>query len=469
MKQRLIFLCMIGLVFFLPACQLAGNQKLEITPNETITNSPSYMPTSSPTRPPTETPTSTFLPTSTPTITPTPISMPRLAVAYITYHDLYIVKPHHEIVQPEIDLDDLRYHPILNRVIISDDGEIIIYTSTDTGPESLHVINSNGGGENTLLSSDYIDRLEPYNDLTIYIHLWDFVWIPRTHRLLLSIGSFAHRTGGGSFYDLFSLNADTGAFKRLRNRFEGGYAAPSPDGKKMTTSAWSSISLNSIDGSFLHRDVISFPDNFSLFWTPKVIWMQDSSRFGTIIPSIASLYDTRINIAISIWSVEAGNGSASLMANVENVGHSVLSPTLDWLGYTRYKKEPSTDEIWVSTVDGSRTILMGTGPGDIISFSPDGYHFLFYSGILPRGYSPCTRDVAETNVLVGSLEGVIMSIPGKIDPTRIQWINNSQFVFIEGEQILLGDIGGNSMVIGTADSCIFNFDAKDLDFRAGVE
>jgi hypothetical protein len=65
--------------------------------------------------------------------------------------------------------------------------------------------------------------------------------------------------------------------------------------------------------------------------------------------------------------------------------------------------------------------------------------------------------------------GSAFPIPGVLHPEWIHWINNSQYVYIQNNTLQLGDIGGKSTLITKANRSIVNFDAKDLDFQAGMK
>jgi hypothetical protein len=407
-------------------------------PSETV--NPPPLPSATDSLPSTETSTHTpaIVPTATSTVTATPIPTPRFAITYSTPGELLIVHPHSQSISLG-NLQDIKVSknidlgPISN-VELTDDGGKIIYTLDFNYRPSLYVINSDGSGCVTLITRRQMNNFERYNEIIIEQFLWDFSLIPDTHRLLLSTGCLAHRTGGGPFYNLFTVNVDTGELFRFHKAGFGGFASPSPDGKMMTTSNYDSISLSLINGRTLFTDIITSDAPFIFNNDPKIVWTADSSRLGTLIYSHSAKMWNHEKSTAAIWIVDTSSGLASWLGEISDFGFGSLSPTLDWIGYVRRGKDILTDETIVSRVDGSNTIHLVKGRGGFISFAPDGKHYAFFSGVVNLNQKLCAY-TSKTSVFIGSLEGEGATlITEQMDPRQFQWINNAQFVYIQDNE-----------------------------------
>jgi len=244
---------------------------------------------------------------------------------------------------------------------------------------------------------------------------------------------------------------------------KGGLPTPSPDGRRMTIARFRSLTLASIEGNVLFPDLVpSDAGNAMDNSFPKVIWVSDSTRFG-IMPGRLLPYYTDSTAAF--WAVDAATGDISALGSIDHFTEGGLSPTLEYVGHTRPGKNSHfPEDVTLSRVDGSSSVLLFRGISQFLSFSPDGLHFFYRVGCQPGTYSYCPSDAPPLQFFLGSLDGNSFPVirPGK-------WINNSQFVYKhDGGSLRLGDIGGNWTEIAKADY-IHSFDAVDLDFQTGGE
>ena len=194
-----------------------------------------------------------------------------------------------------------------------------------------------------------------------------------------------------------------------------------------------------------------------------------------IVPTVLLSEDSRQDEAgpATIFSVDASAGIPETVGIIEQYKHGVLSPTLEYVGYTIPGEENNDKysyDATISLVDGTSPILLAGGISHFHSFSPDGGYFSFSTGCTENFYSrkqppiySCPPDVPEELFYVGSLDGELFRVPGEI-----HWINNSQFVYATNGSLRLGDVGGNWIEIAKAEEIII-YDAKDLDFQAGGE
>jgi hypothetical protein len=483
MKSRLLTTLLLGFALLLTACQPFDIPTLKPLSTEPPTAAPSSIPSSSPTQKPTQTAILEYTPT------PTPISMPNLRVVFYTPDGIWRVDPPSSPVQ----IEEYRYiSPDLFDIRMSDDGYAFVYLLCSEWSETapcfgIYTMDYDGSNHRVLLSRSQIEVLEnrpnPYlMDIgEIGVDPWSVEWIPYTHRILFSTLVYCAESRRNGFNNnLFLLDVDTGILSRLFQRGEGGAAYPSPDGKKMVIENYESFFLASIGGRILIRDILlysRFPTImiYTFYRNRTITWSADSSQFGIIIPSDFLIEDI-LSVETSpatIFSVDASTGIPKKAGVIEKYKYGVLSPTLEYVGYTIPGKEiydRFSYDATISLIDGTSPILLAGGISHFHSFSPDGRYFSFSTGCSIDHYTRnrppiyhCPSDVPEELFYVGSLDGELFQVPGEI-----QWINNSQFVYATNGSLRLGDVGGNWIEIAKAEE-IFIFDAKDLDFQAGGE
>jgi hypothetical protein len=473
MKPSLITIVFLYLILSLPACQLSGTPIPTTSPANALSPSPSITPSSTATERPTGTntlaPSSTLTPTVTPTITPTPIPIPHLRLVY-PYDDFYWVleppAPPLKLAEDLVPNPDWLYH-LTHKVMLSPDGAKILFLQHGVYnfgyTAEILAINFNGSGFQTLLGEQQITNLEFYGGQPDAL-IDRISWIPGTHRLLFSTaGGPLGQVGLVSHGNLFVLNADTGQFSRIFKRGEPGYATPSPDGKRMANIKICSVSLDSIGGSTLVKNIIPESSDCYRWHFPEVVWAEDSMRFGAIMPFKTT--------GVTIWSADASTGIATPIGTIDHFSSGVLSPTLDYIGGLRRGEDiedQSTQAPCLYHVDGSLLFCMATEPGGFVSFAPDGLHFAYYVGCLTTETDKCTGENSPPELYVGTLDGNKMQIPGLSVPTDFRWINNTQFVFVAGHALTLGDIGGNFIPITTISRDITALDMVDLDFQRSI-
>ena len=388
-------------------------------------------------------------------ITNFPLEIPRIIVAYSKNNGVYIIEsPDPPIMIKEDVIPDI--------ILISDDASKVVYRMYR---RAIHAVDSDGKGEKILFTPQQIADLESLGRTTEDTS-YNWKWIPDTHHLLFSTMNYNASGGWAAFENLFQVDVDTNLVQRIFTAGDGGEAWPSPDAQKIAITHNDTIFLSSINGNVLFQDIINIGN--LPHWSVDIVWSVDSSLFKLIVPSKyydRSRHNSKEPISAEIWMVDALSGIALLQNKIDNFGYGILSPKLDSIGFTRPGKDLSTDETYISSIDGSFIIKLATGPSGVISFSPDGRHFAYYLGTLPENHIPCFGNSAKTEIIVGSLGGEVIPIPGKIDPLLFRWVNNSQFIFVSGQTLQLGDIGGYLKTIDTSTTCISQFAVKDLDLQ----
>jgi hypothetical protein len=344
----------------------------------------------------------------------------------------------------------------VDSVDISDDGQMVAYVRHDTydQPGELRVVNYDGSGDHTLLTSAQVGGLEPLPSGALLVDLYQVKWIPGTHNLLIDTKTQYEGPGLPRFDDLFLVNAETGALTTVFTAGNAGEVWPSPDGTKMVISRGTYLSLANIDGSGVIPNVITFPSiiTYSEYqYYPEPVWAADSSQFGVIIASEDPLAAVTSG---AIWLVNASTGVAALASTLTGnffFPKAVLSPTLIRVGYVRPTADPSVQDSYVSALDGSSALHLGTGTTGVDTFSPDGQYFSYYVG------SPTTD-------YIGSLGGGTFLVPG--GAMRLIWYNNTGFIYasgtiVSGWTLKMGDTGGSSSIIATPSGDRTTFDVDE--------
>jgi hypothetical protein len=394
---------------------------------------------------PDATPTVDLGPTPTQTLMPT-AALPHLRVAFISGGSPWLVAP-------PAAAYPLSASTGVDSVDISDDGQMVAYVRHNTfdEPAELRVVNWDGSGDRSLLTSAQVGALEPLGDASM-VDLFSVKWIPGTHQLLISTKLDYMGPGLSRSDDLFLMDAVSGVMTTIFTAGNGGEVWPSPDGSKMVISRATYLSLANIDGTGVIPNVITFPSiiTYSEYqYYPEPVWAADSSQFGVVIASADPLAAVTSG---AIWLVNASTGAASLASTLNGnffFPHAVLSPMLDHVGYVVATAVPAVKQSYVSALDGSSALHLADGNTGVDTFSPDGQYFSYYVG-------------SGTADWIGSLGGGTFLVPG--GAMRLIWYNNTHFVYASGTvaawTIKMGDTGGGSTVIASpsGDRTVFDVD-----------
>jgi hypothetical protein len=384
--------------------------------------------------------------------------MPRLRATYVSLEGIWFVEP----PDPPILLAE---NKIVSKVNLLDDGNIIVYfidawESAYKSQPVIGTISIEEGVQRDILNMDKIIALEKGSEKA------NFIWIPGTHRTLFYTLHWDAQWGYISDNNLFELNLDTGAVSRIFKLGQGGIATPSPDGTKMAVANYGSLFLFSIRGQILFPNL--FPSGVVEELersVAQIFWASDSSRFGILLHPPCCEWWHYPNHDAAFWAVDAATGDISALGSMDQFGQGVISPTLEYIGYTRWGEHNQfPEDVTLARFDDSSSLLLFRGISNFISFSPDGLHYFYSVGCQQGTYSDCPSDAPPREYYLGSLDGNSIRVPWVGE-----WINNSQFVVKKGLGSLgLGDINGNWIEIAQADY-IHSFDAVDLDFQTGGE
>jgi hypothetical protein len=379
--------------------------------------------------------------TKSPTASSTPKPMPHIKIVYYNENSIYTF----EAPDKQKELSNLRdgsgdvYNP--EYMFLSRNGTRIIFMG-ENWPQTfvgIDAYNFTGGNLHTLLTPEQIAHLEQFADPYYGLGLWYFQWLPNSPNLLFTTGAY-YVQSVGSTNNLFSLNVETGALKRIYKKGDGGYADPSPNGSMMTVTNQYSVTLALTNGKVIYKDVLS-PDNSPMGqFIPNVVWASDSSKFGALIKSPEGVY---------VYLVDITSGESSEIVALDEDFEGILSPMIYFFADTR----TGADSLpYIAGIEGNSLVkVLIMGKTTLISFSPSGQYYAFIQ--------------KENDYLfIGSINGDIIQVSKITIPIIFKWINNEQFVFLDNKSIQLGDIGGNTTTILMSESTIYNFDVVDLEF-----
>ncbi len=385
-------------------------------------------------------------PTTEPTLTPT-VPPPHLRMVYVLEGNIYIKDGASAPVQITFsgDAEDIR---------ISDDGQKIAYTRRTAGdePVSLGAVNSDGTGDLILVTGAQVNALYPL-DGALYNDIYNMKFIPGTHRLLFNTRQAFEGPGLLVNDDVLMADLDTAAFSTVLAPPDGGDFYPSPDGTRMAISRAESISLADIDGGGYAANILTFPlvitySEYAFY--PPVVWKQDSSMAGVIIPSPAQLEPDPTG---TMYRIDRATMTASAVTTLPGqfmFPRAVFSPDLVRIGYA-VPTSPSDKALYVQNIDDASSLHLADGVNvGVTGFSPSGAYFIYYYSD-PRTY------------YVGSLGGGTAPIgPTVMDPI---WINGTQFVYLARASgtwsINLGNTGGASSVLASGAGEVWAFDADE--------
>jgi hypothetical protein len=445
------------LAFLLPACQPAGgpssSPSLESNPSLTLSLTPSVTATETPTETITPTPSPTPLPTATPTISPTALPMPRLRILFYSLSEgsLMIL----DSTETPISLRPLVESPVdpsTSPIRFSGDGDWIVFLGLGELflNDRVFSVNADGTRFQTLLSGEKTNQLEIFSESVLELGIPNFALVPGTSKMLFTLEVVFVQGNQRLLYDLFSLDAKSGRLNRIFPIDKGGIPFPSPDGRKLALTRCETVFLTTINGKIIRPDILPISKIDNRCQDPAIVWAPDSSNFGAIVRSEKESL---------VWSVDSATGASTLLGNLEQKINGVLSPSLDCIADPSLTGDSYTSFPYFEPIAGSMNLrLLKMAGSTFISFSPDGKHFAFYK----------SDNRSAESLYIGSLDGQFACISIGSAKKYFRWINNSQFVYLLGKTIQLGDIGGNSVELFDSASGEITIDglldAIDIDF-----
>lgn len=344
------------------------------------------------------------------------------------------------------------------QVLISDDGQVVVYLLRPDPNQSSEVraVNADGSGDRTLLSSTAVNELHPLNGF-VYNDVSSIEFIPGTHQLLMNSRAVAEGPGLIKYNDLHRIDADGGTSTVIREAGNGGDFSIAPDGSRIALVRPDSIGLADPDGSNSLPDLISYEPviTYSEFqYYAQPVWNSDSTAIMVTIPSPDPLADATSG---TTYRIDGASGAVSELGIVNgDIYFSQVftspspSPAHDRLGFLRIPPD-ADDRLVLANPDGSGETTYTTGDLEWRGWSPTGQYFLFSQG-------------DPSNVFLGR--------PGEaptalISGFRVQWIDDTTFLYLQGSTgswtLRLGKVGGAMTDVAAPSGDFVPFDHAPAD------
>jgi Tol biopolymer transport system component len=360
-------------------------------------------------------PESTSTATSEHTLTPLPIQvLDGLRLAYTIDGNLYVQDSGKQAIQLTHSGQD-------RNPVFSDDGQkIAFFRAWETEMNQLHVINADETGGRAMVTSEllmglglgYSEFSEPHS----------VAFVPGTHLLLVNTNHFSvnypksDSSHGNPSNDLLLVDTETGEIKQLAAIEQGGYFLASPNGKWVAVQTPDHVDVIDLQGRVILRDLFNHsPDAYDCVYygyiCAPMYWKQDSSELILVQPRDAE-----------------GGG-------------------------------PLPRTLWQYPLDGrpGKEIPLMPGPmGDTLSVSPDGNWIafsLFDTGDQDGVYLGNLRDGTSRRIYPPeSSETPEVRVPSSLH--FYGWSADSRhFVFEDGYDTIMGNIQGDTAVVGRGGIC----------------
>jgi hypothetical protein len=336
------------------------------------------------------------------------------------------------------------------RVIISDDGEKIAFTTDDEFYQfdGLWSINADGSNLQLLVSVPDIVHLVLFPDSTA-INPYTMVFVPGSHTIAFNTQLQFDGPGLLIQNDLNLVDADTGVITFLLAPGLGGEFTYSPDGSQIAIIWPDAIHLINADGSNRRENVIVFDGVITYSeWTyyPSVRWAADSGTLVAAIPSSDSL-DPSASIDFITVPLD-GTPGLSLYSTLASsplfYATSQISPDL-------------TKVVFGESVAGNQLTLASMGGGD-----ESAYHlgYVTFDGWAYDSLNFAFSEDGSTYIGRNGFPPILVSPDAVAD---IEWIANNNYVFTSGNhanwQLFIASPGSPPVLIANPVGDFINFDA----------
>ena len=408
------------------------------TPTVLSTFTPLSLPTLPEVSPPTVQPTKTPLPVSL-SISTSPEKFPldNLPMTYIVDGNLYVQDGSNSPKRLSNSREDI--YPVF---FVSDDGKKIVFYHDKMKDDDVFSINSDGSHEQELITKDWLTTLGTGTKTG------QLVFVPNTHQMLFNTYLCPKDLSSGCTVGLFLANTDTGEIKEIMPPDFGGdllgYGnfSVSADGKFMSVAHAGQIDILNIDGKAVHPSVMKYTRSIPLELYPRVFWLSDSSGLIMALPDETDNRGAWYSgfPAYTVWRYTFDDNVATQIpldppptwVSMECNDVMSVSPNGDWGVYF-------TEEYQVyrgNLVNGSTQLYLPHTDCSPAHWSSDSVHFI-YGGLTGKP-------------VLGSVDAPSGSIPvfffGWIDSKRFIHIPYSSYPIKENIQILVGEIGGKTLL-----------------------
>ena len=406
-----------------------------------------------------------FIPTVTPaptenaslesTLSPEPSAADSLAVAFVKDGDIHLWEEATGQSRTLVKAGDV------DRVTVSDDGEVIAFTrrawvgSELEGYEqlSLWAVDREGGNPREVVPADFLRQ-----DLNITeresSNFYQLGWIPETHRVFFSITKYIAQAEGMSHavpHGAYVIDLDSGSVTVLAETTENLRLAPSPDGMQFAFLSPVSLSFINSDGSNRRSDILTYPEaglTGPLF--PTGVWAADSRAF---IFTGSFEKDPNMDVNFTFWRVPVdGSPAEALSAVTKSHPDSVtFSPDGRAAAFLRTTEtQPSEIAGWVIA-----PFSVEVGPLAIPYYGKETFYANLHWSPVGQAYAIKDHDLAQlcpdaTQDTQICGEPVHLGIDSSII-TTLQWVDKDRFLVagIEPNMLALGKLDGTFVPVVT--------------------
>lgn len=361
---------------------------------------------------------------------------------------------------------------------LSDNGCRIAYTRSMPNPmhdpsvefvapetlNELWSVSSDGTNNRALVDTAYLAAQPvPAGDNIVSVLRFEFQ--PNTYTLAFNTQMLHPGVGLTQRNDINLIHVDTGSLTTLLGVEQaGGTFAFSPDGTQLAFSSPTSVGVINSDGSFLRRDLITFPMVITYseyLYSPPLNWSQDSNSLMVAIPPADGLAEGAPETAL--WWIPLDGTPAfeagSIQAAFFVMGEVAFSPDAGRIAYLRPIGDPGggMNELVVALSDGSNESPVISDPqARFLDWSPDNSRYLY--SYMDSGLRLGLATAADSSTtLLASLAG---SSPFAV---QAEWLDASRFLLLEqgegGATLTLMDTAGLAEVVDTFSTPFVSFAA----------
>jgi hypothetical protein len=321
-------------------------------------------------------------------------------------------------------------------LLLSDDGEKIVFFRAETGFERIYSINADGSGEQTLV----MDRPLPAG-----LHEGSAqTFVPGTHLLLFNTYECETRPEGPRCAVGLSLvDADTGEKRAVLAPggkdvypYSGSFRV-SPDGTMIAIPAAGRFEVIDLAGAPVRRNVLPYVPGSSEALFPELSWLLDSSGLIAALPTVTNNFTAYGSLpAYTFWRYTIEDRTIAQLPldpypmALQWCDRFQVSPDGNWLLYGG--NGDYADPLFLGSLLTADVRPIGRQVCPDHSWSPDSLHFLSGNNL-------------------GSVDGPVVDL-GPIEP--LGWIDDIHFMYVnpanvQPAQIMIriGEIGAGSVRI----------------------
>jgi hypothetical protein len=315
---------------------------------------------------------------------------------------------------------------------ISDDGQVIAFLRNG----ELYSVRADGTGERSLVSQAYLDGFRTADMLAVRIFNYDF--IPDSHEVFFELYGETEAYPA-PLSDLQRVNADSGAMAViLAPGSAGGKWTFSPDGQRFALSQGAQIRVLGRDGS---EDRVVFKFKFvSTYseWTyfPQVVWRDDSAGFYTVIPASAIL-DNPSEPTRYYYVPLAGEAARLAEFVTAPVWQSFPFISPDGIKVAYVRESGGTQSLHVIDASTADRVYTSAPALSILGWHPDSARVAYYA-----------EDPSAPSLL--AFGGVLLPLSDTARFFSLNWVSESRYLFLNGEELRLRDLSTPSVLVDSA-------------------